>query len=70
MILKDGRRLEQHVERAIGSPENPMSDEHLESKFRDVAGPVVGRGLCDEMIEVVWSLDLTPDIRSVTELMA
>lgn len=68
VILKDGRRLEQHVERAIGSPENPMSDVYLEQKFREIAGVIVGHGRCEEVIHQVWSLDNAPSIGKLTQL--
>lgn len=69
IMLADGRRLEQHVERAIGSPENPMSDQYLETKFREIVGSIVSGEACDEIIKTVWALDEAPEINSLSRLL-
>ncbi|MEN3365659.1 MAG: hypothetical protein V7606_2933 [Burkholderiales bacterium] len=48
----DGRTLHVFVEHAIGSVEQPMSDEQLRAKFVDQSAPVIGA----EKAEKAWSL--------------
>jgi 2-methylcitrate dehydratase PrpD len=42
ITLHDGRSLVSEPARARGNPENPLSDEELRDKFRDLAEPVLG----------------------------
>ncbi|KAF2236193.1 MmgE/PrpD family protein [Viridothelium virens] len=43
LTMKDGTVLRKHVEHAIGSLEAPMTDEQLQTKFKDQSMPVLGR---------------------------
>jgi 2-methylcitrate dehydratase PrpD len=56
-----------HIEHATGSPENPMTDAQLETKFSTLANEVIGAERADELLEAAWRLDETP---SVTPLLA
>ena len=38
----DGRRLEKHVDHAVGSLERPMTDAQLDGKFEDLCTPILG----------------------------
>jgi 2-methylcitrate dehydratase PrpD len=40
--LRDGRRLVSAPARAPGNPENPLSDDELRAKYRELAAPVLG----------------------------
>ena len=60
VVLADGRRLEKHVEHAIGSLARPMSDADLERKFRGLAVPIVGEPRATALIERLWSIDAAP----------
>ena len=66
----NGDTVETHVEHATGSPENPMSDEALETKFSSLAGEVLGAGQAAKLLAAVWALDEAPDVSYVTSLMA
>jgi 2-methylcitrate dehydratase PrpD len=67
IVLNDGRRVTTEVEHASGSPENPLSDETVEEKFRALVSPVLGERRSEELLAVAWGLDEAPDVR---ELMA
>ncbi|MCE8030433.1 MmgE/PrpD family protein [Halomonas daqingensis] len=56
VTLDDGRVIEKHVERAIGSRERPLSDEQLNAKFRGQAALVIGEAASDELLEQAWRL--------------
>lgn len=67
-ILKDGRRVHVFVEHAIGSLQNPMTDAMLETKFHDLADPVLGASRASELIGACWKLGEMADVRELTAL--
>lgn len=67
-VLADGRRIEVHVERAIGSLQRPMSDAQLEAKFHDLSDPVLGRARSDRLIAACWALAGAADVRALVAL--
>lgn len=67
VTLDDGRVIEKHVERAIGSRERPLSDEQLNAKFCGQAALVIGEAASDELLEQAWRL---PEMTSVGDLAA
>lgn len=67
-VLKDGRRVHVFVKHAIGSLENPMTDAMLETKFHDLADPVIGQGKTSELIAACWKLGSLSDVRQLTAL--
>jgi len=69
IVLKDGRRLETHVEHATGSPQNPMSDLVLRAKYDALAGEILGAAHAAKLWQAVWTLDEAPDVDTVAELM-
>ena len=48
--LEDGRRLERFIRYPKGDPENPLTWDEMCAKFRSLAGAVLSRGRCDEII--------------------
>lgn len=66
--LANGRALANHVEHATGSPENPMSDAHLEEKFRALATPVLGGPDAEALLRAAWTLDEASDVRTLMAL--
>jgi 2-methylcitrate dehydratase PrpD len=69
IVLTDGTSVSTHVEHATGSPENPMSDTALESKYDDLAGEILGGKQADDLLSAVWALDTAKDVRKVIKLM-
>ncbi len=69
VTLADGSRREKYVPQASGTVENPLSDEGLAEKFRDLAAPVIGdrAGL---VLDLVWSLEHLDDAARLAELLA
>ncbi len=55
--LNDGRRLVSTVRHARGSAEQPLSDQDIEAKVRELARYGDFQGPIDEVIEAVWRLD-------------
>ncbi|MBT5774012.1 MAG: MmgE/PrpD family protein [Dehalococcoidia bacterium] len=67
--LEGGAEHSIHIEHATGSPENPMTDAQLETKFSELAGEVVGEARAGELLEAAWKLDETSDIGSFMALV-
>lgn len=45
-----------HVPHCTGSPQNPMSDNQLESKYRAIANEVIGTSQTESLLSAVWHL--------------
>jgi 2-methylcitrate dehydratase PrpD len=67
-VLKDGRRVEVHVDQAIGSLHNPLSDAQLEAKFDGLVTPVLGAVRSKQITQACRALDRMADVRSLTAL--
>jgi 2-methylcitrate dehydratase PrpD len=67
-VLKDGSRVEVHVDHAIGSLQNPLSDAQLEAKFGALVAPVLGEARAKEITSACWSLASLPHLRALTLL--
>lgn len=63
--LKDGRVLTKHIEHAIGSVENPMTDQMLETKFADLADGVLPRDQVRKLMDLCWQVATLPDVGQI-----
>lgn len=69
LVLKDGRRLGSGPLDARGGPENPLSEGEIIAKFRDYAGPAIGKARADALEAAVRRLaDRGADFTPVVEL--
>ena len=68
ITLADGRILERHVEHAIGSAGNPMSDRDLEDKFRGLADGVLPLAQTNALIEKCWSVATLADVAEIARM--
>ena len=57
VVLKDGRRLEKHIEHAIGSVDVPMSDQALEKKFSDLAEGILPAPTIRRVMDLCWNVE-------------
>lgn len=69
VTLTDGSRREKYIPQASGTAENPVSDEGLAEKFRDLAIPVIG-DRSDRVLDLVQSLDRLDDTARLARLLA
>jgi 2-methylcitrate dehydratase PrpD len=60
-----GRRIDKHVEHALGSVERPMSDADLERKFAALAEGVLPSAQVRRLTELCWTIE---DLRDVADL--
>jgi 2-methylcitrate dehydratase PrpD len=65
--LKDGRVLAKHIENAIGSVENPMSDAALEGKFKDLAQGILPVAQTGKLIDLCWNIEKQADMALVAK---
>ncbi len=64
-VLLDGRRVDIHVEHAIGSMQRPLSDAALQAKAHALADPVLGLRQTDELIDACWGMGVGADVRAL-----
>ena len=67
-VLTDGRRVEIHVEHAIGSLERPMTDAQLDAKFAALVNPVLGSTKLAAIAQACRALASLDDVRTLTAL--
>ena len=67
-LLKNGQRIDVHVEHAIGSLQKPLSDAQLQAKFEALVVPVLGQARAQAITEACWALGSAPNVRALTEL--
>jgi 2-methylcitrate dehydratase PrpD len=56
VALADGRSFISDPARARGNPENPLSDDELRAKYRELATPVLGRERTTRIEQAVGAL--------------
>jgi 2-methylcitrate dehydratase len=63
--LKDGRSYTKRVEYPKGDPLNPMTDEELDDKFRNMAEKFMTEGQIKKAIETIYEMDKLDDIHEL-----
>ena len=66
---RDSRTFTDRADSARGTPENPMTHEEIEEKFRRMSGITVDEELSEELRRKVAGLDKLGDINELTELL-
>jgi 2-methylcitrate dehydratase PrpD len=69
VTLTDGTQLREYNDTVRGTPENPMSQDEVVVKARDLVTPVLGAATCSKLIEKIFQLDRVPDIRELRPLL-
>lgn len=67
-FLKNGERVDIHVEHAIGSLQKPLTDLQLQAKFNALVVPILGQARADEITHICWQLGTLADVRALTTL--
>lgn len=68
VILEDGRSVEAVVDNATGSRTNPMSDEQLAAKLRDLCTPVLGSRATEDLLRFCLQMSETADVAAIFAL--
>lgn len=66
VTLDGGRALTQHVEHAVGSVKQPMSNSDLEAKFSGLATGILGRSRTERLIDLCWSVAELDDVSEIS----
>jgi 2-methylcitrate dehydratase PrpD len=61
--LKDGRAYKKVVEHPTGSPERPMNDGQVDTKFRALTADVLEISRTERLLEACWQIDRAADLR-------
>ena len=70
VTLRDGRQLEHVTSHNKGTPDNPMSDEELSTKFVDLASVVIGEDRARSLLDELWRFDAHDDIAGLVRSCA
>ncbi len=62
ITLSTGEVLEEHVPHALGSLENPMTDEDLALKFQALVAPVLGQAKAAQLLDRCMRIASEPDV--------
>ncbi len=66
----DGQTYRKQVTYPLGHAKNPMNDQHIEHKFRSLAGRVMKDAWVDRILEQLWAIDSCQDISGIMGLFA
>ncbi|MFQ5995788.1 MAG: MmgE/PrpD family protein [Acidiferrobacterales bacterium] len=58
----DGNTYRHHSLTRKGDPDNPLTDDELAAKYRELAAPVIGAAVADELLVTLWELDRLEDV--------
>ena len=67
-VMQDGSRVHVHVEHAIGSLQNPMTDAQLEAKFHGLSDAVIGAARTKDLIQAAWRLGAAHTVQALIAL--
>jgi len=68
--LDDGSTLEKHVTHAVGSLENPMDDDAVAAKYRELVSGNLPDEQSDKLIDLCWSIDTLDDAGHIARTAA
>ena len=68
--LADGRVLEERVSAARGTPDNPLTRDELDAKFRRLAEVVLPAARVTELVAALTGLGDLPDMAELAALAA
>jgi 2-methylcitrate dehydratase PrpD len=67
--LKSGQKFVKKVEFCKGLPENPLTREEFEGKFRDLASVVVDGKRTDDLLKTVMTLEKLDNVSTLVKMM-
>jgi 2-methylcitrate dehydratase PrpD len=65
----DGRTLKHRTRAVLGTPDNPMSENQVEEKARDLMAPVLGAAQAEDLIAALRGLESLDDVRKLRPLL-
>jgi 2-methylcitrate dehydratase len=68
VTMRDGEKIVRDVDHAKGDPQNPMTDEEIETKFKKLARPVMSEEQMGRALDRLWHLENVRDFSEVLRL--
>lgn len=68
--LKDGREFSREVAIAKGMPQNPLTSEEFNSKYRDYASTMLSKEDVEKSLSLLSNLPEVKNIKEVMEIIA
>jgi 2-methylcitrate dehydratase PrpD len=65
LLLADGRRIEEHVDHAVGSRLRPMSDQALAEKLAALAAGLLPPSRIEKLVDLCWRIDEIADVAAI-----
>jgi 2-methylcitrate dehydratase PrpD len=65
----DGRKASHRARAVRGTPANPMTQEEVEAKAKDLIGPVIGRERAQQLVAAIGSLETLNSMRALRPLL-
>jgi 2-methylcitrate dehydratase PrpD len=69
ITTKDGQTYTQRIDLPKGGPDNPFTDQELESKFNKMATKLMPQSQADQIIKTCYDLDKLKDVTELTKLL-
>ena len=69
LVTSNDRRYTATVPFPYGSPANPLPDDQLIAKFRDLSGAILPSQRLDEIVATILDLDNMADVRNLPALL-
>lgn len=69
VIFKDGTVKEAVIHKVIGAPDNPMTDNELQTKFRANTKAIFNAARIDKIIDLVMNLEQLPRVSNLTTML-
>jgi len=58
----EGKHFRHHSPTRKGDPDNPLTDEELSAKYRELVIPVIGEAAADQLLTTLWELEKLGDV--------
>ena len=65
MHTRDGRVLRYRAPTRKGDPDNPLSDDELVEKYRELVAPEIGEAAAKLLLDVLWRVDVIDDVSTL-----
>ena len=69
ITTRDGRQFQKRIELPHGFGDDPLTDNELEDKFREMAIKFMGEEQIQQIFDTVWNVESLTDMGKLTRLM-
>jgi 2-methylcitrate dehydratase PrpD len=65
VTTRDGRQFAHDAPTRKGDPDNPLTDEEISGKFRELADGAIGAAASQRLLETLWRIDRLPELSAL-----